>query len=71
MDIASLSMGLANSRTLSDVGTAVLSKTLDMSREQGAAVTEMLASAGPSRSAMEQSVGGGMTTPYAATITAT
>lgn len=56
MDIASISMGLAKTRTLSDVGTAVLGKTLDMSREQGSAVAEMLASAAPSRGAMEQSV---------------
>lgn len=51
MDIPALSMSLSQSRTLRDVGTALLSKSLDTAQEQGAAVTEMIDSA-----AMELSV---------------
>lgn len=54
MDIASLSMSLAMSRTLTDVGTAMLSKTLDMQKIEGNGVVEMMSAA-----AMENSV-----TPY-------
>lgn len=60
MDIASISMGLARSNLLNDVGNAMLSKTLDMSENMGAAMTEMLdavsANAGTNRHAMELSV---------------
>lgn len=51
MDIASLSMGLSQYQTLTDVGTAMLSKSLDMAKMNGNAVTELLDSA-----AMERSV---------------
>lgn len=51
MDIASLSMGLSQSQTLTDVGTAMLSKSLDMAKMNGNTVAELLDSA-----AMERSV---------------
>ncbi len=51
MDIPTLSMELSQSRVLSDVGTAVLSKSLDMVQDQGAAVTDLIDTA-----AMELSV---------------
>ena len=51
MDIAGLSMNLAQTNLLSDVGTAVLSKSLDQARDLGNAMTEMLDAA-----AMERSV---------------
>ena len=51
MDIASLSMGLSQSQTLTDVGTAMLSNSLDMAKMNGNAVAELLDSA-----AMERSV---------------
>lgn len=51
MDIASLSMGLSQSKLLTSVGTAVLSNTLDTAQDAGAAMTEML-----DASAMEHSV---------------
>ena len=51
MDIAGLSMNLAQTNLLSDVGTAVLSKSLDQAKYLGNAMTEMLDAA-----AMERSV---------------
>lgn len=51
MDIAGLSMNLAESRLLSDVGTAVLSKSLEQAKDLGNAMTEMIDAA-----AMERSV---------------
>lgn len=51
MDIPALSMALSQSRTLGDVGTAMLSKALDTAQEQGTAMTNMLDAA-----AMELSV---------------
>ena len=51
MDIASLSMGLSQSQTLTDVGTAMLAKSLDMAEMTGSAVAELIDSA-----AMERSV---------------
>lgn len=60
MDIASISMGLARSNLLNDVGNAMLSKTLDMSENMGAAMAQMLDATGvnvdASRHAMELSV---------------
>lgn len=52
MDIPALSMALSQSRLMTDWGTAMMSKSLDMAKETGAAVTDMLESA----SAMELSV---------------
>lgn len=51
MDIPALSMALSQSKTLGDVGTAVLGKALDTAKEQGAVMTEMIDTA-----AMELSV---------------
>ena len=51
MDIPALSMALSQTKTLGDVGTALLSKSLDMSKEQGAEMASMIDSA-----AMELSV---------------
>lgn len=51
MDIASLSMGLAQSNLLTDVGTALLSKSLDQAESVSFAITEMIDS-----SAMANSV---------------
>ncbi len=51
MDIAEVSMALANASVLSQVGTAVLDKALDMSRELGAGMARMMEAA-----AMELSV---------------
>ena len=51
MDIPALSMALSQIETLGDVGTAVLSNSLDAAREQGSAMAEMIDSA-----AMELSV---------------
>lgn len=51
MDIAEVSMALANASVLSRVGTAVLDKALDMSRELGAGMARMMEAA-----AMELSV---------------
>lgn len=51
MDIPSLSMSLAQSQVLTDVGTALLSKSIDQAQLMGDSLTEMLDSA-----AMELSV---------------
>lgn len=51
MDIAGLSMNIAQTNLLNDVGTAMLSKSLDMAETMSASVTELLDSA-----AMERSV---------------
>ena len=42
MDIAEVSMALANASVLSQVGTAVLDKALDASRELGAGMVQIL-----------------------------
>lgn len=42
MDIASLSMGLSQNKLLSQVGTAVLSKTLDNSQDMAASEVAMI-----------------------------
>lgn len=51
MDIAGLSMNIAQTNILNDVGTAMLAKSLDMAETMSASVTELLDSA-----AMERSV---------------
>lgn len=51
MDIAGASMELANVQTMSKVGTAVLSKTMDANEALGASLVNMIDSA-----AMERSV---------------
>lgn len=51
MDIASLSMGLAQSRLVTDVGTAMLAKSFDQADQVGEALSELIDSA-----AMERSV---------------
>ncbi len=51
MDIAGLSMNLAQTQLLSNVGTAVLSKSLEQAKDLSANMTQMLDAA-----AMERSV---------------
>ncbi len=51
MDIAGVSMALSQIKTQSDVGTAVLAKTMDANEIAGAGVVKMIDSA-----AMERSV---------------
>lgn len=51
MDIAGLSMGMAQSRLMNDVGVAVLAKSLDTAQSTGAMLTDLIDSA-----AMERSV---------------
>lgn len=51
MDIAGLSMNLAQTQLLTNVGTAVLSKSLEQAQDLSANMTEMLDAA-----AMERSV---------------
>lgn len=51
MDIASISTQLAMSRNLTDVGTAMLSKTMDMQKTEGNGIVQMINAA-----AMENSV---------------
>lgn len=51
MDIAGISMAMSNASMLSQVGTAVLGKTLDAEKELGAEMVEMMEAA-----AMELSV---------------
>lgn len=55
MDIAGLSMELANVSTQSRVGTAVLDKTMETNEELGAGLVKMINAA-----AMEQSVNPGI-----------
>jgi hypothetical protein len=45
MDIPALSMALAQNRTLNDVGVAMLSKSLDTMKEEGAALISTIDSA--------------------------
>lgn len=42
MDIAALSVEMAQSKVLSSVGTAMLSNTLDLMESQGATVASMI-----------------------------
>ena len=51
VDIAALSMSMANTETLSKVGTAVLDKTLETNEQLGEGLVQML-----DASAMERSV---------------
>ncbi len=51
MDIAALSMGIAQTNLLRDVGTAVLAQSLDQATSMGDTMTQLLDSA-----AMERSV---------------
>ncbi|MEZ3479424.1 MAG: YjfB family protein [Lachnospiraceae bacterium] len=55
MDIPGLSMRMAQTNLLSDVGTAMLAKTMDQAESVSAAMTEML-----DASAMELSVNPGI-----------
>ena len=57
MDIASVSMALAQINTQSDVGTAVLSKALDMQSAEGAQVVDMIDKASMERS-VNPAIGG-------------
>ena len=45
MDITALSMGLAQSQLMTNVGTALLSKSLEQASQTGANLTELLDSA--------------------------
>lgn len=51
MDIPALSMALSQTKALGDIGTALLSKSLDTAKDQGTAMAEMIDTA-----AMELSV---------------
>ncbi len=55
MDIAGVSMALANISTQSQVSTAVLDKAMDVNREQGEGLVQMMDAA-----AMELSVNPGI-----------
>ena len=55
MDIASLSMGLSQNKLLSQVGTAVLSNTLDNSQDMAASEVAMIDSI-PTAHDLEMSV---------------
>lgn len=55
MDIAALAMNMSQMQTISDVGTAVLSKALDTNEQMGSQVVQMI-----DRSAMELSVNPGV-----------
>ncbi len=55
MNIGLVSMALAQSNSLSDVGTAVLSKTLDNAEQNGNGILKMMDSA-----ALERSVNPGI-----------
>ena len=57
MDIASVSMALAQINTQNDVGTAVLSKALDMQAVEGKQVVNMIDKASMERS-VNPAVGG-------------
>jgi hypothetical protein len=50
MDIASLSMNLAQSNLMSNVGTMVLAKSIDQAQANGNAVEELIDSASLERS---------------------
>ncbi len=50
MDIAKLSMNIAQTNLLNDVGTAMLAKSLDMAESMGSAVSGLLDSAALERS---------------------
>lgn len=57
MDIARLSMDMANNAALSKVGTAVLDKALDMNEEMGQGLVNMIDAAAMERS-VNPNVGG-------------
>lgn len=57
MDIASLSMGLAQSKLITDVGTAMLAKSFDQAKQVGETITELVDSAAMERS-VNPSIGG-------------
>ncbi len=50
MDIAALSMAMAQKKTMDEVGTAMLRNALDMQEDVGAEVVEMIDSAAMERS---------------------
>jgi hypothetical protein len=50
MDIASLSMNLAQNNLLSNVGTAMLAKSIDQAQVNGATMDELIDSAALERS---------------------
>ena len=50
MDIAALSMAMAQQKTMDEVGTAMLRNALDMQEDVGAEVVEMIDSASMERS---------------------
>lgn len=56
MDIAGLSMTMAQNRVMSDVSVAMLSKSIDLGQDVAEGMVEMLDASAVSRSAMELSV---------------
>lgn len=57
MDIAAISTQLAMSKNLSDVGTAMLSKTMDMQKTEAAGIVNMIDAASMER-AVNPHIGG-------------
>ena len=57
MDIAGVSMALAQTKAMNDVGVAVLSKTMDQQESIGAGIVNMIDSAAMERS-VNPAVGG-------------
>ena len=50
MDIPALSMRMAQTRLMTDVGTAILAKSIDQADTTAAALTDMIDAAGMERS---------------------
>ncbi|MBR4794836.1 MAG: YjfB family protein [Lachnospiraceae bacterium] len=58
MDIAALSMAMSYSKTMSDIGVAVLSKNLDTIQDVGDAMLKTMQSAPVSELSVNPNVGG-------------
>ena len=58
MDIAALSMAMSYSKTMSDIGVAVLSKNLDTIQDVGEAMVSTLKQAPVSELSVNPNVGG-------------
>lgn len=57
MDIAALSMSMANTKNLTEIGTAVLDKTMETNEQLGEGLVQMIDSAAMERS-VNPAVGG-------------
>lgn len=58
MDIAQLSMDMAQSRVMNEVSVAMLDKTMEMVQEQTDMMTDMVANAGPTIHDVNPAIGG-------------